>query len=177
MTRNCRILVSSCLLGRPVRYNGSAKDFRHDALSQWEALGRLVPVCPELLAGFETPRPPAEIAEGKSGSAVLAGQAKVVENTGNDVTSAFIAGAKRALKIALQQNCRFALLTDGSPSCGSSFIYDGEFAGRRNEGDGVTAALLRRNGIAVFSPETLDELISAVAAFDHSQPEPDDVLA
>lgn len=177
MKRSCRILVSSCLLGRPVRYDGSAKSFRHDALSQWGAAGRLVPVCPEMLAGFVTPRPPAEIAEGRSGSAVLTAQARVVEDTGKDVTSAFIAGAQRALKIALQQNCRFALLTDGSPSCGSSFIYDGGFAGRRNEGDGVTAALLRRNGIAVFSPESLDALISAVAAFDHSQPEPDDVPA
>lgn len=160
-----------------MRYDGSAKDVRHDALSQWEAQGRLVPACPEMLAGFATPRPPAEIAEGKSGSAVLAGQAKVVECTGNDVTSAFIAGAQRTLKTALQQNCRFALLTDGSPSCGSSFIYDGEFASRRNEGEGVTAALLRRNGIAVFSPETLSALISAVAAFDHSHPEPGDISA
>jgi uncharacterized protein YbbK (DUF523 family) len=164
-----RILVSSCLIGRPVRYDGSAKSCHHDALSRWAAEGRLVSVCPEMLAGFATPRPAAEIAERKDGGAVLVRQARVVEGTGNDVTEAFIEGAMRTLNIAVQQSCQFALLTDGSPSCGSNYIYDGGFSGRRHDGEGVVAALLRRNGIAVFSPDSIEDLISAVAAFDASK--------
>ncbi|MBN3821378.1 DUF523 domain-containing protein, partial [Paraburkholderia sp. Se-20369] len=65
-----KILVSTCLLGQPVRYNGAAKTAAHHALDAWRRDGRLVPVCPELAAGFGVPRPPAEIAHGQSGQHV-----------------------------------------------------------------------------------------------------------
>ena len=32
-------------------------------------------------------------------------------------------------------------------------IYDGSFQGRKKRGDGVTAALLKENGIDVFTEE------------------------
>ena len=117
-----RILVSACLLGRPVRYNGSAKPFIHPALSRWQAEGRVVSICPELAAGFRVPRPPAEIGAGRSGEDVLGGGAQVIEQGGADVTALYLAGARAALALARAENCRFALLIDGSPSCGSSFI-------------------------------------------------------
>jgi uncharacterized protein YbbK (DUF523 family) len=153
-----KILVSACLLGRPVRYDGSAKTLVHAALEQWRADGRLVVICPELAAGFVTPRPPAEIAEGKSGRDVLAGSARVIEATGAEVTDRYVAGAQAALALARAQDCKFALLTDGSPSCGSQFVYDGAFAGRKQLGEGVTAALLRDNGVEVFSEAEIDVL-------------------
>jgi uncharacterized protein YbbK (DUF523 family) len=56
-----------------------------------------------------------------------------------------------ALEMAVSQGCRFALLTDGSPSCGTSFVYSGRFDGAARKGNGVVAALLAENGIAVFS--------------------------
>ena len=154
-----------------MRYDGRAKTLEHAVLEQWSAQGRLVPVCPELMGGFATPRPAAEIADAYSGSAVLDGHASVVEETGRDVTDGFIEGAHAVLKIALAERCRFALLTDGSPSCGSSFVYDGAFAGRKHSGEGVTAALLRRNAIDVYSPKRMDALILAVEAFDRSTAE------
>ena len=143
-----KILVSACLLGSPVRYDGSSKTLAHSLLDLWGREGRLVPICPELAAGFPVPRPPAEIA----------GEGRVLEADGRDVTALYLAGAEAALALAREHGCAFALLTDASPSCGSASIYDGTFQGRRQSGEGVTTALLRRNGIEVFS-ETQVELL------------------
>jgi uncharacterized protein YbbK (DUF523 family) len=148
---SAKILVSACLLGRPVRYDGSAKALAHAALEQWRVEDRLAVICPELAAGFTTPRPPAEIADGQSGRDVLSGAARVIEATGADVTELYLRGAQAALSLARSHGCKFALLTDGSPSCGSGFIYDGAFVGRKHVGEGVTSALLRENGVEVFS--------------------------
>lgn len=157
-----KILVSACLLGRPVRYNGSAKPFVHPALARWQAEGRVVSICPELSAGFSVPRPPAEIADGGSGENVLAGHARVLESSGSDVTTLYRAGAEAALALARTENCLFALLIDGSPSCGSSFIHDGSFSGTMRAGAGVTAALLRASGIEVFAPAEIARLEQAI---------------
>jgi len=153
-----KILVSGCLMGRRIRYNGTAKDFEHPLLERWRTEGRLVVVCPELQAGFSTPRPPAEIEKGLKGSDVIDAKARVFENTGADVTTLYVAGAQIALELALEQGCRFALLTDGSPSCGSTFIHDGSFSGRRHAAAGVTAALLQRHGVEVFAERQIEQL-------------------
>ncbi|MBA8899605.1 DUF523 domain-containing protein [Phyllobacterium sp. P30BS-XVII] len=158
-----KILVSACLLGRPVRYNGSAKTLAHPLLAQWLAEGRVVSTCPELAAGFSIPRPPAEIGEGETGDEVLSGTARVVDINGRDVTDLYITGAHSALALARANDCRFALLIDGSPSCGSGFIYDGNFAGKKHPGTGVTAALLRANGIEVFSDTEIEALAIQLA--------------
>ncbi len=160
-----KILISACLLGRPVRYDGRGKRLDHQLIEQWQAEGRLVSVCPEILAGFPTPRPPAEIQKGWDGVDVLAGGAAIFEDTGRDVTQAFINGAHAALKIAKEHDCRFALLTDGSPSCGSTFIYDGGFRGRRKSGAGAVAALLQQNGIEVFAESRIADLASVLGRF------------
>jgi uncharacterized protein YbbK (DUF523 family) len=153
-----KILVSGCLLGRQIRYDGSSKAFAHPLLDQWTAEGRIVAICPELSAGFSVPRPPAEISGRLSGEAVLEQQAQVVENTGRDVTDLFLAAAQSTLDLARSTGCEFALLTDGSPSCGSTFIYDGTFSGATHRNSGVTAALLRRNGIEVFAHSQIEQL-------------------
>jgi uncharacterized protein YbbK (DUF523 family) len=164
MTSN--ILVSACLVGQPVRYDGSAKTLVHAALEKWKAENRLVVICPELAAGFSTPRPPAEIAEGQSGKDVLSSGARVIEASGADVTALYVAGAQAALSLARAHECKFALLTDGSPSCGSRFIADGAFAGRKQRGEGVTTALLRDNGVEVFSEAEIGPLIQRLAEMD-----------
>ena len=154
-----KILISACLAGLPVRYNGSAKPLFHDAVERWRAEGRLVTLCPELSGGFQVPRPPAEIENGLGGEDVLDGRARVLEVSGGDVSAAYIAGARIALDVARENGCRHALLIDGSPSCGSGFVYDGTFSGIRHAGQGVTAALLRRGGIAVYSDREVDRLV------------------
>ncbi|MEN2749890.1 DUF523 domain-containing protein [Sphingomonas sp. T9W2] len=157
-----KVLVSACLLGRPVRYNGSAKTLEDALLERWISEGRVVSVCPEVMAGLPIPRSPAEIANGASGAAVLEQGGRIVEADGKDVTAAYLAGARIALEHAVRHDCRYALLTDGSPSCGGNFIYDGSFEGRRIDGEGVTAALLRQHGIAVFSQSEFSSLAAAL---------------
>jgi uncharacterized protein YbbK (DUF523 family) len=153
-----KILISACLLGHAVRYDGKGKPLAHPAITRWREERRLVTICPELAGGMSVPRPPAEIEGGMTGRDVLAGHARVVEITGGDVTAEFIAGARHALEFAHSHGCTHALLIDGSPSCGSGFIYDGAFAGRKQAGNGVTAALLQASGIHVFSDARIDEL-------------------
>jgi uncharacterized protein YbbK (DUF523 family) len=158
-----KILVSACLAGLPVRYNGTAKTARDAWLARWRDEGRLVIVCPEVAAGFPTPRPPAEIQLRRSGADVLNHQASIDDNTGADVTALFIAGARHALARAQAEGCRYALLADGSPSCGSTFIYDGKFSNTRHPAAGVTATLLEQHGIRVFADSQIADLAEAVA--------------
>ncbi|WP_030830458.1 DUF523 domain-containing protein [Streptomyces hygroscopicus] len=142
------ILVSACLRGVPCRFDG-----RHKVSPEGEeaVAGRaVVSFCPEVAGGLATPRRPAELVGG-DGHDVLDGTARVLEDTGRDVTEAFVAGARRALAAARQAGCTEALLMPRSPSCGRGVVYDGSFAGELVPGDGVTAALLERNGIAVRS--------------------------
>ncbi|NML74604.1 DUF523 domain-containing protein [Rhizobium sp. S-51] len=155
-----RILISACLLGRPVRYDGKGKPLHHPAIERWKAEGRLVAFCPEQAGGLPTPRPPAEIEQAMDADDVLAGRARVIENTGADVTAAFVEGGRKAVEFARANGCTFALLIDGSPSCGSGFIYDGSFSGKRHPGEGVTTALLRQAGIEVFSDREVEDLES-----------------
>jgi uncharacterized protein YbbK (DUF523 family) len=152
-----RVLVSACLLGARVRYHGGDALCEHPTLRRWQDEGRLVTACPEVDGGLGTPRPPAEIVGPDRGRGVIAGLAVVRTAAGVDVTQQFLAGASRALAEARRHGVRAAILKDGSPSCGSSFAYDGTFSGLRVPGRGVTAALLEANGIRVFSESRIDE--------------------
>jgi uncharacterized protein YbbK (DUF523 family) len=144
------VLVSACLAGRACRFDGSASP--DDWVGRLVASGQAVLVCPEVDGGLGTPRPPAEIVGG-SGDDVLAGRARVVTSDGTDVTDAYIVGAERALATAVRSGARLAVLKARSPSCGRGAIYDGSFSETTAAGDGVTAALLRANGIEVVSDE------------------------
>ncbi|WP_286231125.1 DUF523 domain-containing protein [Neobacillus mesonae] len=144
------ILVSSCLAGLEVRYNSthSLNKEIHKLVDENKA----VTICPELLGGFSTPREPAEIVGGDGGD-VLDGKAAVIEKSGKDVTEIYIKGAYAALKKAKEINASVVVLKENSPSCGSSMIYNGEFKGKKIVGNGVTSALLKRNGVKVISEE------------------------
>lgn len=148
------VLVSACLMGQPVRYDGRVAAKGDGLLAQWQAEGRLVMACPEMAGGLPVPRPAAEISTGAGGD-VLDGSADVVAATGEKLTESFLRGARATLDLALQHHVTIAVLKQHSPSCGSREIYDGCFANRRVPGEGVTAALLRRNGITVFDETQL----------------------
>jgi uncharacterized protein YbbK (DUF523 family) len=160
-----KILVSSCLLGEPVRYHGGDALCTHEIVERWKAEGRLVPLCPETAGGLPIPRPPAEIIGG-DGADVLRGKAYVGDSTGVDVTPAYLRGARAVLTAALGDGVRLAVLKDGSPSCGTTYIYDGSFRGQRDAGRGVTAALLSEAGIRVFSDHQVAEAAAYVAALE-----------
>ncbi len=139
------ILVSACLLGCPCRYDGKNKP--NAAVLSLRTEHTLIPVCPEQMGGLPTPRPPAE----RKGDGVF------TEN-GTDVTAQYRRGAEEALRLAALYGCSCAILKERSPSCGSGEIYDGSFSRTLVAGDGVTAELLKRQGIAVHGESEVDKL-------------------
>lgn len=159
-----KLLVSRCLLGHRVRYDGGAHG-PYDLLQHWQDEGRIVALCPEVAGGLPTPRPPAEIPGGQ-GAQVLDGRQPVLTDGGTDVTAAFVAGAEIALRLVHQHGLRVALLKARSPSCGNSHNYDGSFSGTLVEGEGVTAALLRRAGVKVFNESQLSEAAAELARLE-----------
>lgn len=142
------ILISSCLAGEHVRYDGGTQGQK--SLIQLIEEGHAIHACPELLGGLMVPRAPAEIIGG-DGFDVLDGRAQVITNTGKDVTAAFIQGAQATLKILKDNAIDTVILKANSPSCGNVQIYDGTFSGSKKQGLGVTSALLNRHGIKVMS--------------------------
>lgn len=147
-------MISACLIGCECRYD--QKSCRDQELEQLLREGKVIPICPEQLGGLPTPRPPAEIVGG-DGFDVLDGKARIVDQKGNDVTEEFLAGARQALKLAQTVGATSAILKENSPSCGSTFVYDGTFSGKKVTGTGLTAALFRRHGIEVQSEQTHGE--------------------
>ena len=141
-----KLLISACLLGIPCRYDGSTKLF--DSMERLREKYELVPVCPEQLGGLPTPRNPSERMENR-----------VVTPNGTDVTNEYHAGARATLELCLREGCVAAVLKERSPSCGSGEIYDGTFTHTVIPGDGVTAELLKQNGIKVYGETELDALL------------------
>ena len=109
------------------------------------------------MSGQSIPRSNAEISGG-SGIDVLEGRARVIEPDGKDVTNEFVKGGEQVLNIAESIGAREAILKQRSPSCGCGQIYDGTFSGNVIKGDGVTAALLKKNGIEVITEDDLEAL-------------------
>ena len=141
-----KILVSACLLGVCCRYDGQAKP--HEGVLSLLGRHTLIPVCPEIYGGLATPRPAAE----RVGKRVLTAQ-------GGDVTAQYRRGAEETLRLGRLYGCEAALLKERSPSCGSGVIHNGRFDGELTPGDGVTAALLRANGIAVYGESEWQKLL------------------
>ena len=137
MEQRERILVSACLLGEPCRYDEKAQPCA--AVQALAEACELIPVCPEQLGGLPTPRVPSERQP----------DGRVVDREGTDRTDAFIAGAQAAVEIARERGCTRAILKSRSPSCGVNEIYDGTFTGTLIPGQGIAAAALLSEGVAV----------------------------
>jgi len=144
ITYHEKALVSACLLGVRCRYDGGHS--RSEEVLQLQDEMELIPICPEQNGGLPTPRPAVQCTGG-DGYAVLDGTATVTEvESGIDHTSEMLRGAETALDLAKFYKAKHAYLKSRSPSCGCGTVWiDGEIS----SGDGVTAALLKRNGITV----------------------------
>jgi uncharacterized protein YbbK (DUF523 family) len=151
-----------------VRYNGGTCAVESATLKGWVDAGLVIAVCPEVAGGLAIPRPPAEV-QGGGGPSVLDGSACVRTVAGEDVTRAFVRGAHCALEAGRENGARLAILKESSPSCGRHRIHDGRFAGVLIPGEGVTAALLLRNGIAVFSEEELESAARFLTEIDKGE--------
>ena len=164
-----KILVSACLLGERVRYDGGHS--RVTALEAWQQQGRIISVCPEVAGGLPIPRPAAEIESGDS-KLVLLGRGLIRRADGQDISDAFIDGAERTLALCFKHHIRMAILKEGSPSCGVNLVNMGDFSGMKIKGMGVTARLLSQHGISVFSEHQLDEAAKQLARLEEESTEP-----
>ena len=145
------VLISSCLLGMCCRYDG--KHSRAEEIIKRAKELECIPICPEQLGGLPTPRAPSNIING-DGRAVLAGEARVMNSLGEDVTGAFMRGAHECLKLARITGTNKAFLKNKSPSCGLNTPYCETDTGY---GLGVTAALFLSAGIQIIeiNPEKM----------------------
>jgi len=147
-----KLLVSSCLLGELVKYNGGHNLLDESLLILLEKKYELFSFCPETEAGMETPRIPCEI--------VSTHPIQVVNKNCEDKTQLFLAGANKALDLCKKENIKKALLKANSPSCSSETIYDGTFRGITVFGFGISANLLTKCGITIFDETRINELIN-----------------
>ena len=147
------IIVSACLLGCECRYKGD-----HcccEELLSLQSEHTLIGACPEQLGGLPTPRVPSE----RVGD-------RVISREGKDVTAQYRKGAEELLRLAKLAGAKVAVLKAKSPACGKGRIYDGSFTGGMTDGNGVAAALLMENGIAVFHEEELPALREYLAGME-----------
>jgi uncharacterized protein YbbK (DUF523 family) len=150
-----KILVSACLVGARVRYDGADNYCDNSTFIKLLSEGRIITICPEVASGCSIPRPPVEIVGTNSGAGVFNGTSKAMTKDGTDVSDMFISGAKITFNLVLQNNINIAILKSKSPSCGSSGIYDGSFNGTLIDGYGVTTYFLKQKGIEVYSEEEI----------------------
>ena len=157
------ILISACLAGRNVKYNGSNNAVPW--LCEWieRHKEQVLLVCPEVMGGLPTPRLPAEIQFLEANSVAVHEKRRVVNKAGEDVTEQFLLGAEKVLELVKQHHITSAILKANSPSCSGFYIYDGTFSGTKIVGQGITAAFLMEHGVRVYSetmvtPDLLEEL-------------------
>ena len=143
-------LVSACLAEINCRYNGS--NSMNKVIQELVREGKAIPICPEIIAGLPTPRACCETI------IVENGNKKIVSKDGQDFTKEFTEGAHKTLEIAKIIGIKKAILQSRSPSCGYGRIYDGTFSGKLKEGNGLTAELLTKNGIEVYTENDLEKL-------------------
>lgn len=141
---NFKYIVSACLCGEKTRYDG--KVFVSEKIKKLVDEGKAIMICPEVMGGLKVPRLPCEIKNGR-----------VINITSDDKTSNYVDGAIKTLETAQKYNITKAILKEKSPSCGSNFIYDGEFTKKLIHGEGITTRLLRLNNIEVISDEEFEK--------------------
>ena len=151
ITRTVPIGISACVYSCPVRYNG--KSF--DAL---KVLGRekgdfaWTPVCPECLAGLGVPRTAGPPHRHRRGGA--AGQAKVLDRRGRDVTERSWTRRGARLDALDRAGVRAFVAKEASPTCG---LYKARVGKQRTAtgGSGVFGAMLLASGRFLIPDEGL----------------------
>ena len=146
-----KLLVSSCLLGKKVKYNGKDNKLFSDLLNQLSLKYNIVSFCPEVEGGLPIPRVPCEV--------ITFNPLKVINKDGDDKTKEFLLGANKTLELCKKENITIALLKANSPSCSSEYIYDGTFTSSKIKEDGVTVSLLRQHNIKIYDEIQIKDLL------------------
>lgn len=142
-----KYIVSSCLAGIPCRFDCADKNNKY--VNELIKEGKAIPICPEQIAGFPTPREACECI-------LVDGEFRVISKSGNDYTEQFFKGAKLTLEFAKKYGINKAILQKNSPSCGVR-TYDGSFSGTLANYSGITAKMLKDEGFEIISSEDLNE--------------------
>ncbi|MEM7234330.1 MAG: DUF523 domain-containing protein [Planctomycetota bacterium] len=133
-----RLGVSSCLLGRPVRWNGEHRlhSFLRDRLAPFV---EFVEVCPEVEMGMETPRPPIQVER-------LGQELRLrAVNSDEDFTDRMREFAERRVEELRDLQLSGYVLKSRSPSCGISDAKHFENGMEVSRGSGLFADTLARN--------------------------------
>lgn len=135
-----KIIVSACLLGENCKYNGGNNYCpKVDAFVQ----GReVIPVCPEMEAGYGCPRIPIEIVNGV-----------LYSRDGRNVDAPMRQAIARLLESLREEDVECAVLKSRSPTCGVKQVYDGTFSGTLVDGRGLFAQALHDAGYRVIDSE------------------------
>lgn len=148
-----KILVSACLLGIDCKYSG--KNNKNEKLLEFLKGKDIIPICPEQLGGLKTPRQMAELKS--SAKEIIENKGIVITKDNKDVTKEFLKGGYEILKYLELFDIEKAILKEGSPSCGSNFVYDGSFSSKKIKGQGITAYLLEKEGVKLSSENNFME--------------------
>jgi uncharacterized protein YbbK (DUF523 family) len=133
------VAVSACLLGVRCRFDGADK--RNDAAIARLGDVEILPICPEVLARFGTPRPAIMLSpDGKSAT----------DARGRDVTQTLEAGARLADLFVTEGGAQRALLKERSPSCGVKQTHGKDGL---QQLEGRFTARLRKRALPVVSEE------------------------
>ena len=146
-----KLLISSCLLGQNVKYDGTNNCLDKEILKEIQNKFELFDFCPEVSGGLETPRIPCEI--------ISQNPLKIINKIGDDKTIYFKNGANLTLELCKKENIKLSLLKANSPSCSNKQIYDGTFTSTKIDELGVTAKLLKENKIEVYNESQIKDFL------------------
>jgi uncharacterized protein YbbK (DUF523 family) len=143
--------VSRCLLGHAVRYDGDSKP-HSVVIEQLGELFELVPVCPEVEAGFGVPRPPVQ----------LTGSIDQPRLTGRDDPALDVSAQMQRYCATrppeLEQLCGF-VFKSRSPSCGlhsAPVFINGECVTETGRGLFARAMTMRYPALPVIEETSLE---------------------
>ena len=137
-----KIVVSACLLGENCKYNGGSNYC--PAVVAFAEGKDVIPVCPEMEAGYGCPRTPIEIVDGV-----------LFDKNGNNVDAPMRRAIAEILQRLAGQEISCAVLKSRSPTCGVRQVYDGTFSGTLKDGMGLFAQALQEAGISVVDSEEI----------------------
>jgi len=153
------IIVSACLSGVKCRYDGQSRD--NECVKKLVGQRKAIPLCPEVLGGRPVPREPVEITGGTAED-VFSGKAVIRDKNGADVTTDVMKGVAEVLAAVRRLNIDTVVLKTKSPTCGCGQVYDGTFSGKLIDGDGILTAALIKEGIKVYTEESINEILDTL---------------
>lgn len=157
-----KILVSACLVGDKVRYDGKGKFVPnvHDLKEHFE----LVLVCPEFAALNKAPRLKMEVVNGR-----------IIDEDGKDHTESLNTSIDEIVRLCKYLGITVAVLKARSPSCGNKEIYDGTFSKKLIDGQGLLVRALSKAGIFVYNEDETEQLLIDTGIIKIEEPETEEI--